>query len=719
MSFRTGLFLFNFILCSLIHNFQAFAEEGMWPPGLINAAILEQMKAKGFALTPDQIYSTSQPSLKDAIVLFGRGCTAEIISNQGLILTNHHCGHGQIQSHSTLQNDYLENGFWAKTKQDELKNPGLTVSILVRMEDVTNQAMEGISPGLAQKERLTQMETNLKKIRENATKGTHYESQIKPFFGGLQQWLIVYETFQDVRLVGAPPSSIGKFGGDTDNWVWPRHTGDFSLFRIYAGKDNKPAPYSPDNQPYTPKKILSISTSGIKEGDFTMLLGYPGRTNEYLPSFALEVVAQVTNPKKIALRTSRLNVINAAMKASAEDRIKYSSTQADIANAWKKWQGELLGMAKADAIGAKKKMEARYQQFFTSKGAEGKPFIDALNQLEEGHTKLKAGLLPVEYQREAVTSNAIFGLVATAKNLAPPKDTKLDEATKSKKLVDFKAIARSVWKDCNPLVERDLFSITMKAYFVDLPQDKLDPQLVAAVKKHPFEGAKFESEYFDRGHWFDSNAVFKLATKVLEGDGKALGKNPTAMLYQKLTDQYNLVYFPYYQSCMSQIEGAQQVFLQGQMMMESQRAFYPDANQTFRLAFGNVASYDPLDGVTYRWQTTTTGIMEKADMELDFMLSSHLKETFSKQNGSSQGAVPVAFIASNHSTGGNSGSPVLNARGELIGVNFDRVWEGTMSDYYFDSRICRNITCDIRYVLWVMENVGQSGHLVRELSLVK
>lgn len=695
------------------------AEEGMWPPPLINAAILEQMKAKGFALTPEQLYSTSQPSLKDAIVLFGRGCTAEIISNQGLLLTNHHCGYDQIQSHSSLQHDYLQDGFWAKNQAEELPNPGLTVSILVKMEDVTSQVLEGVSPGISDKERQSLIEGNARKIKDKAIGGTHYEAQIRPFFGGLQQWLLVYETFTDIRLVGAPPSSIGKFGGDTDNWVWPRHTGDFSMFRIYAGKGNKPAPYSAENQPYTPKKYLPISTTGIKEGDFTMLLGYPGRTNEYVSSFALEVITQVSNPKKIALRTSRLNVINAAMKASDADRIKYASNQADIANAWKKMQGELLGMAKADAIGAKKRMETRYRQFYAAKGPEGKPFLDALDQLESLSGKIRNSILPFEYQREAIMSNTIFSLATVTKNLAPPKDVKLDETVKTKKLTDFKAIAREIWKDSNPLVERKLFSVTLKAYITDIPATQLSTTLVERIKRYPFEGEKFETEFFDKGNWFDSSAVYKLATRVLEGDMKSLEKNSTYSLLSDVVGHYNQVTLPNYQHLKSQEEIAQQTFLRGQMLMEPTRAFYPDANQTFRMAFGQVSSYDPADGVSYKWQTTTLGILEKANTEYDFMMSSELKDTYIRQNTSPQGPVPVAFIASNHSTGGNSGSPVLNARGELIGVNFDRVWEGTMSDYYFDSRICRNITADIRYILWVVTHVGKSDHLVKEMTLIK
>ena len=697
-------------------SFSANAEEGMWPPPLINQAILDQMKAKGFALTPEQLYSTSQPSLKDAIVLFGRGCTGEIISNQGLVLTNHHCGHGQIQSHSTLQNDYLANGFWAKNLKDELPNPGLTVSILVRMEDVTAMANNGISDKMNEKEKTGAFEANIRKINTEATKGTHYTAQVKPFFGGLQQWLLVYEVFTDVRLVGAPPSSIGKFGGDTDNWVWPRHTGDFSLFRIYAGKDNKPAPYAADNKPYVPKKFLPIATSGIKEGDFTMILGYPGRTMEYLPSYALDAVAKVSNPKKIELRTRRLEIIDAAMKASQENRIKYASTQADIANAWKKWKGELLGMAKADAVGVKQQRETAYRDFFAGKGEAGKTYLKALDDLKAGYDKLSSLTIPFQYQGEAVLANDLFGIVSLTRRLKPGAGTPSDAAATAKKIAEYKANVKSIWKDVDPAVERRLFTVTMRAYRNDIPENQHHTGFLGMLAKKPFEGEKFETEYFDKGRWFDSTVVWKLAEKVAKGDTGSLSKNPTYQLFMVLSYQFENVFAPAYQAVARQMEASQQIFLLGQMEMEKNRTFYPDANSTFRIAFGEVASYKPMDGVTYTWQTTTKGIMEKSGTASDFVLEPGLREKFIRQNNSSQGPVPVAFIASNHSTGGNSGSPVLNGKGELIGVNFDRVWEGTMSDYFFDKRICRNITCDIRYVLWVIENIGGSGHLVREME---
>ncbi len=709
------LFLLTFLV--LFSRQLAFADEGMWPPMLINSAIFEQMKAKGFLLTPESIYSTTNPSLKDAVVLFGRGCTAEIISNQGLLLTNHHCGHGQIQSHSTIQNDYLQNGFWAKNKQEELANPGLTISILVRMEDVTQQCEAGITPAMNPKEKSDLFAANVKKVAAKSTEGTHYQAQIRPFFGGLQQWLLVYETFQDIRLVGAPPSSIGKFGGDTDNWVWPRHTGDFCLFRIYAGKDNKPAAYSPDNVPYVPKKYLPVSTTGIKEGDFTMIVGYPGRTNEYLPSYALELVTKVSNPKKIALRTKRLDIINEAMRSSQLNRIKYSSTQADIANAWKKWQGESLGMMKADAIASKQKTEERYRAFFSQKGEEGKPYLDALEELKNGYAQLTKQSIPAQYQGEAVTANDVYAIVNTAEKLLVRNPKQMDDATRAKKLEDFKAIVRSVWKDTDPAVERALFEVTMSAYRMDIPDYMHSGSFLKMLEKNPLDKGQFVKAYFDEGKWFDSVYVWKLAGKVLKGDSSSLLKNPTWQLFHTLDQQFNSVFLPAYQKINGGLEKSQQTFFTGLMEMEKSKTFYPDANSTFRVAFGNVAGYTAKDGVKYDWQTHTTGISEKADTELDFMMDPSLKKKFADQNASKQGPVPVAFIASNHSTGGNSGSPVLNAKGELIGVNFDRVWEGTMSDYYFDSRICRNITCDIRYILWVIENVGNSQHLVKEMEL--
>ncbi len=700
-------------LAFMIMGLRAFGEEGMWPPPLINQAIFEQMKAKGFLLTPESIYSTTQPSLKDAVVLFGRGCTAEIISSQSLLLTNHHCGFGQIQSHSTLQNDYLKNGYWAKNQADELPNPGLTVQIMVRMEDVTARLEEGITPGMDSKTRSQMAESNQKKIMAEATAGTHYKAQIRPFFGGLQQWILVYEVFEDIRLVGAPPGSIGKFGGDTDNWVWPRHTGDFSLFRIYAGKDNKPAPYSKDNVPYRPKKYLPVSTAGVKEGDFTMVLGFPGRTMEYLPSYALEVLTEISNPRKIDLRTKRLDIINNAMRSSDALRIKYAATQADIANAWKKWKGELLGLGKSNAIVRKQELEERYRRFF-EKREDGKAFTAALDNLKAAYEKQKSLIIPASYQGEAVMANDLFSIVLQCKSLIT-RGNKLSETEFSKKLNEFKAGTRYVWKDADAGVERALFRVCMEAYRNDIPDAMHHPDFLKFVRENPIENDQFTKTFFDGGKWFDSVYVWKTAEKNLKGDSAMFEKNPTWKLLRVLNQQFQQVYNPQIQKIMSELETNQQIFFTGLMKLQSEKTFYPDANQTFRVAFGNVSGYQPMDGVKYTFQTSTEGIMQKADTELDFMLEEGLKKKFSDQNGKK--AVPVAFVASNHSTGGNSGSPVLNARGELIGVNFDRVWEGTMSDYFFDSRICRNITCDIRYILWVIENVGETPRLTREMEL--
>jgi hypothetical protein len=706
------ILLYCFSLSALFFPvFRSSADEGMWPPSLLNAYLLDQMKAKGFRLTAEDLYSTRNASLKDAVVLFGRGCTGEIISPQGLLLTNHHCGHGEIQSHSTLQNNYLQKGFWAAGKKEELPNPGLSVSILVRMEDVTAQAQAGIPPGLAVAEQNRRMEAALKKIKEKAVEGTHYQAQVKPFFGGLQQWLVVYEVFTDVRLVGAPPASIGKFGGDTDNWVWPRHTGDFSLFRIYAGKDNKPAPYSPDNVPYQPRKYLPISTAGIKEGDFTMVLGYPGRTMEYLPAAALELVSEVLNPRKIALRTARLDIINRAMRESEINFIRYSAEQADIANAWKKWKGELLGLRKADAIGKKRRQETAFQEFFSSRGDSGRVFLKALADLNDAYGRMRTVALPYQYQMEAVQANTVFGIAAKMLTLFPGSG----KGNPAERFEAFRGGVKALWKDCDPAVERELFQVCMSAYARDIPNAVQAPYFRDALQRFPLESGAFTSEFFDRGQWFDSNAVWKLARKVLKGDTMAFLKNPVWQLYQGFDTHFKGVVLPGYQAVQSRIDPALQVFFTGLRMQNPERHFYPDANQTFRIAFGQVASYAPADGVRYDWQTTTRGILDKADTEHDFRLETGLKDLYRSESK----PVAVAFVASNHSTGGNSGSPVLNGNGELIGINFDRVWEGTMSDYHFDSQICRNISCDMRYFLWVVERVGHSPHLISEMEIRK
>ncbi len=692
------------------------ADEGMWPPSLINSVLFQKMKEKGFLLTPEALYSTSQASIKDAIVLFGRGCTGEIISNQGLVLTNHHCGFGQIQNHSSVEHDYLRDGFWAKNKEAELSNPGLSVSILVRMEDVTQALTEGIPAAFSDKEKEVRMAANAKDYIAKATTGTHYQAQIKPFFGGIQQWILIYETFTDIRLVGAPPGSIGKFGGDTDNWVWPRHTGDFSLFRIYAGKDNKPAAYSKDNVPYTPKKYLPISTSGIKEGDFTMLLGYPGRTSEYLPSYALDLVSKKTNPKKIALRTKRLEIINAAMKASQENRIRYADIQADIANAWKKWQGETLGMAKADAINQKEKNEEKYRTYFAGLGAEGKPYLDALENLRLEYREMSRLSLPAQYQSEAINSNNIFTIISLTQTLLS-KSKESSAEIKAKALSDYKASVRSIWKESDPAVEKALFTVCMEAYQNDIPKDMQPFYFQELLMNTPLKNDEFTKAIFEKGNWFDSTKVWALAEKASKGDSVQLRRNPTYKLWKTLNDHFVNIIFPQFQRANSTLEQHQKIFFKGLMEMEKEKQFYPDANQTFRIAFGKVEGYNPKDGVQYGFSTASDGIMEKAGTADDFMMDPALASKFKKQNSSAAGPVPVAFIASNHSTGGNSGSPVLNAKGELIGLNFDRVWEGTMSDYFFDSRICRNVSCDIRYVLWVIENVGESKHLVQEMEL--
>ena len=529
---RTLLTLF----CTLL-ALAASADEGMWLPSLISQRI-DDMRAKGFRLTAEDIYSINKASMKDAVVLFNGGCTGELISSEGLLLTNHHCGYDAIQAHSSVEHDYLTNGFWAMSRREELPNKELNVRFLVRMEEVTDRIAAG--------------ETKAEIIRRAEAEGKGYKASVEQMYYGNQQFLFIYEQFDDVRLVGAPPSSIGKFGGDTDNWIWPRHTGDFSLFRIYAGKDNKPAAYSPENVPYRPKRHFTISTAGVEEGDFTMIYGFPGNTQEYILSDAVAYIAERSDPAKIAIRTGRLDIISAAQESDPALRIHYAAKHASIANAWKKWQGEALGIADTTAV-------------------------HALH-----------------------------------------KDT-----------------------------ERIL------------------------------------------GH-----IDWMLGTKSLRNLNSG-----------RLNELYT-------------------TYIKGLREWDTLRAFYPDANLTLRVAYGHVGGYEYADGEYHKPQTTLDGIIAKDNPEIyDYDIPQALRELYATKDYGrwattidGRRTVPVCFLATNHTTGGNSGSPIINGRGELVGLNFDRTWRSTMSDVAFDETICRNIAVDVRYVLFVIDRIGGAGYLFGEMD---
>ena len=660
-------------------TFSAVADKGMWLPSLIGSRI-KDMKSKGFKLSAEDIYSINQASLKDAVVLFDGGCTGEIITEKGLLLTNHHCGYDAIQALSTVEHDYLTDGFWAMNHSEELYCPGLKVHILQRMDDVT--------------ERIAAGETVEEIITEAEAKEVGLKAKVESMYYGNIYYLFVYREFSDVRLVGTPPTTIGKFGADNDNWIWPRHTGDFSVFRIYADKDNNPAEYSADNRPYTPKRHFEISTSGIKEGDFTMIYGFPGNTQEYITSDAVKYIAETSDPTKIALRTERLDIIGAAQSSSAEVRIQYAAKQANIANAWKKWQGEVLGINRLGTYDKKLAYEARFR-----KDNPEKAYL--LDSLAAAYERNIEGYFNYELYSETLRGIELQQAVAIALS------DKLSAEDKAARIELF-------YKDFQVDVDRAIAIAMLGEY--EAMGTYISEELKALFARHG--GAK---EY---AAWLYDNTALGTLESFKTAD---IANDPMTEFVRAIAPIQQQIR-PYTYRNLSNIPDIERWFrpyVKAPMEWDTKRAFFPDANLTLRVAYGKVAGYEYADGEYHLPQTTIEGIMEKDNPDIyDYNIPQRLRDVYAAKDYGRWGitlngkyTVPVCFIATNHTTGGNSGSPVLNGKGELIGINFDRTWLSTMSDIEFDETLCRNIICDIRYVLFVIDKVGGAEWLIEEMGL--
>ncbi|AFL81456.1 Peptidase S46 [Aequorivita sublithincola DSM 14238] len=694
-----------------------FAQQGgMWIPSLLEGMNESEMTNLGMKMTAKDIYDVNNASLKDAVPHFNGGCTSEVISNQGLLLTNHHCGYSQIQSHSSLENDYLEDGFWAMNLKEELPNPGVTATFIVKIEDVTTKIMDGITAAMSEAEKQKKIEQNIANVTQTSPKEAYQENRVRTFYEGNQYMLFVVETYKDIRLVGAPPSSIGKFGSDTDNWIWPRHTGDFSLFRIYADKNNRPAEYSKDNVPFTPKHFLPISLDGVAENDFTLVFGFPGTTDEYLPSIAIEQVINTINPARIAIRDAALAIQDKYMRADPQIKIQYASKFARIANYWKKWRGETLGLTKSNAVGIKKQQETALTSEINKKGKQ-QEYGQILPQFEKHYTEIEPYSLAREYYVETVLRNVELLRIAY-------QTYQLKQAYENRGAQSFEdrrnnliERAESHYKDYSKQVDEEVFEALIALYVKNV-----QPQFLPDFFKN-LNAQSLTNSVYKKSAFVD----FASLKNLLEGDAETvmakLNNDPGFQVVSDMADAYNEKVAPKYEELKLSISGLERDYMKALLELSPKDArIFPNANSTLRVTYGKVAGYSPADAVYYEPVTHLEGVMQKyipGDYEFDVpqKLIDLYKAKDYGQYGEN-GKMPINFIGTNHTTGGNSGSPAIDAYGNLIGLNFDRVWEGTMSDYYYDPALSRNIMVDIRYVLFIMDKYAGATNLIKELKLV-
>lgn len=713
----------NLILLLTIFIFgSAVADEGMWLPSLIYKLNIADMQKTGLELSAEDIYSINNSSLKDAVVALDRGsCTAELISKDGLLLTNHHCGFGEIQKHSSVEHDYLRDGFWAMSKEEELPNPGKTVTFLVSIEEVTDKVLADVTDDMSEEERTKAVREVTSKLGNEAKGDTHYETYVRSFFNSNKYYLFIVETFKDIRLVGAPPQALGKFGGDTDNWMWPRHTNDFSMFRVYCGPDGNPASYSEDNVPYQPKHFLPISLKGIEEGDFAMIMGYPGRTNRYKTSFGVKNTMEVTNTVREEVREKLLEVWGEYMTTSQKARIQYASKYARSSNYYKYSIGQNNGLNNLKVVDKKKAIEDNFTAWVNADNTRKEKYGEALNYIEESYNNTENDKA-LAYMSEALLRGPeIFMFSNRAKALIEL----LEKPEENKDKIDglISRIEKSMdnyFKDYDAATDQKVVATLLKIY-ADKTASKYYPEVYATIaKKYKGDYEKFAAKLFEKSI-FDNKE--ELTAFLKKPSIKALKKD---MALQTADD----IFTKYRETSEIVREGqknlaiGQRLFVAGLMEMENDKVFYPDANSTMRLTYGKVLNYEPRDGVIYNYYTTVDGYIEKevpGDSEFD--VPARMKELLVAkdygQYADADGSLHTCFITNNDITGGNSGSPVINGKGELIGIAFDGNWEAMSGDIAFEPDLQRCISVDIRFVLWVIDTYAGATHLIDEMTIVK
>lgn len=725
--------IFLLMLCIEL-GFSAFADEGMWLPLHIDRLHHVDMERMGLQLTPEEIYSINHSSLKDAIVNLGGGfCTGEIISEEGLLLTNHHCGYSYIQEHSTVENDILTNGFWAQTKEDELPNEDLFVQFLVRMEDVTDKVLKGVKNKMTEYERDECITKAIAEITTDAKGDTHYDAKVKSFYEGNEYYLFVYETFNDVRLVGTPPESIGKYGGDTDNWMWPRHTGDFSLFRVYSGPDGKPSEYALENIPLKPKHHLPISLDGVQENDFAMVLGYPGSTNRYLTSFGVNLAMEETNPARVKIRAKKLEIMKEYMDADPEVRLAYASKYARISNYWKYFIGQTKGLKNLDVYRKKEAIEQELTKWIETKKSRKKRYGDPIGDIKNAYQAIYKYNLPFYYHYEAgfgiefVKANYRLNSLLNVLNNENKNEEEITAATQH-----YKETAKDFLKDYNPQIDQQVFA-EMIEFFID----DIDPEFIpkAFTDLHGLSAEIIPTGSINVSQDVDLKAfaTYVFSNSILVNEEKMmdfytdphpeiLENDPGYLITKSIYNSYKNISAKR-GNALRNLEHSRRKFIAALREMEKDKIFYPDANSTMRLTYGKVLSYSPRDAVHFDYLTTLNGVIEKEDpSNPEFIVHPKLKKLHKmKDYGqySSDGKLYVGFITNNDITGGNSGSPVINAFGQLIGTAFDGNWEAMSGDIAFEPEFQRCINVDIRYTLFIIDKFAGASHLIDEMTIIK